>query len=447
MPIQNASYEPLQHPNDIRLLAVLPGNDDKPIHCMHLGLTNLDEEYPSAESLNANNSRRLRLDRKKARPYIAISYAWGINQHTEPIFIDGAPVSITVNLFSFLKMHRRMINQILADKSDLGTVAIWIDALCIDQSNINEREAQVKLMDRVYQHATSVFIYIGESSEGQQFDALLDQIIDAGHKLKSVPKTPQLSSSAATPIASQQNTCEERGYVEPLGLNISQRKMQDSTIPCLEDFGMPPAYDEIWRLWVAFFSFPWFQRLWVIQEFAFARHRSFLYGESDIPVFKVMRAYGLLCQFGFAPISSYGLRLDVSEQGVSPFQRGANCLDTLAGASLRNGIIPNDPKPKLIKIIGRTTQHQCSDARDYLYALINLSSEKNLYAPLISYTEPPATVFRKFATMFVEHGDGIELLFQAATSSICNELPSWVPVCSLAPEVYERLSTHWNRLI
>lgn len=250
-----------------------------------------------------------------------------------------------------------MVNKTLVDKSGFGTMAIWIDALCIDQSNIPEREAQVKLMNRVYQHATSVFIYIGESSEGQQFDALLDQIIDAGHRLESVPKTPQLSSSAAIPIPSQQSTCEERGYVEPPRLDVLQRKMQGLAIPCLEDFGMPPVYDEIWRLWVAFFSFPWFQRLWVMQEFAFARHRNFLYGESDIPVIKVMQAYSLLCQFGFAPISSYGLRLDDLPQGVSPHQGGVNSLDTLAGASLgvRNGIIPNDPKTKLLKIIARTT--------------------------------------------------------------------------------------------
>lgn len=66
MPIQKASYEPLQHPNDIRLLAVLPSNDDKPIHCMHLGLTNLDERHPSAQDLmNTIDNRRVRLDRHR----------------------------------------------------------------------------------------------------------------------------------------------------------------------------------------------------------------------------------------------------------------------------------------------------------------------------------------------------------------------------------------------
>ena len=447
MSIQQASYEPLQHPNDIRLLAVRPGNDDEPIHCMHLGPTNLDEPHPSAQTLTADNPRST-----QARPYFALSYAWGINWHTEPIFINGAPGSITVNLFSFLKMYRRMISGTLVDKGKLSSIAIWIDALCIDQSNITEREAQVKLIDRVYQHATSVIIYIGESSEAQHFDALLDQIIDAGHRLESVYKTPQPSSSAARSIPSQQNTYEERQYVEPPKLDILQRKMQDSAISCLEDFDMPPACDEIWRLWVAFFSFPWFQRLWVIQEFAFARHRNFLYGESEIPWMKVMKAVILLTKFGYAPISCYGMRLDVFQQGGSSCpieaQRGVNSLETLSGAALgvRNGIIINDPRTKLLKIIKSTSWNQCSDPRDYLYALINLASDQNLYTPLISYTEPPSTVFRKFATMFVEQGDGIELLFQAATSSICNELPSWVPVCSLVPEMHEHLSTHWNRL-
>jgi hypothetical protein len=46
------------------------------------------------------------------------------------------------------------------------SMLLWVDAICIDQSNIEERNHQVKLMDLIYKNAKIVFMWLGEEADG-----------------------------------------------------------------------------------------------------------------------------------------------------------------------------------------------------------------------------------------------------------------------------------------
>jgi hypothetical protein len=69
------------------------------------------------------------------------------------IQIDGKQMYITFNLEGAL--------QILRDEKI--SIRLWIDALCIDQSNMEERSEQVKSMARIYSQASRVVIWLGET--------------------------------------------------------------------------------------------------------------------------------------------------------------------------------------------------------------------------------------------------------------------------------------------
>ena len=71
--------------------------------------------------------------------YLALSYTWGPTLNPEIIVCNGLRLSITSNLYSALKKCR----------DDGQSVRFWIDANCIDQKNIPEREAQVAKMSRI----------------------------------------------------------------------------------------------------------------------------------------------------------------------------------------------------------------------------------------------------------------------------------------------------------
>lgn len=107
---------------DIRLIEVLPRNGDSPIHCKFhrhsIGSPDLE--------------------------FQALSYTWGNLKPLSTIFIDNVAVEVRQNLVLFLRQHRSE-----ASTSKCNPL-MWIDALCIDQSNTNERNHQVALMKDIY---------------------------------------------------------------------------------------------------------------------------------------------------------------------------------------------------------------------------------------------------------------------------------------------------------
>jgi len=100
--------------------------------------------------------------------YGCLSYCWGDTAHTSGIqlvhcFDDEdqelgysvADFQVTTNLELALRRLR------LKDRQ----FPIWIDALCINQSNIDERTHQVAFMRQIYSGASSVIIWLGESEK------------------------------------------------------------------------------------------------------------------------------------------------------------------------------------------------------------------------------------------------------------------------------------------
>lgn len=113
-------------------------------------------------------------DSDKLCSYFALSYAWREPQ-TLPkappgdvvIFCNNIPISVPKNLFVALIRLR----DIFKEPAD-----IWIDYLCIDQSNMSERTQQVTLMQEIFSLASEVLIWLGEPSstglnEGSRFQA------------------------------------------------------------------------------------------------------------------------------------------------------------------------------------------------------------------------------------------------------------------------------------
>jgi hypothetical protein len=83
--------------------------------------------------------------------YIALSYMWGeaIADHT--ISLNGTPFLVRKNLWDFLDRARK----------DGYEGYIWIDALCINQAKVGERNHQVALMGKIYSHAKGVIVWLG----------------------------------------------------------------------------------------------------------------------------------------------------------------------------------------------------------------------------------------------------------------------------------------------
>lgn len=182
-------YSPLNGDNNIRLLRLLPSSDRS------TRLQGQLFEYPLAQG------------RQTMHLYEALSYTRGTSQNTKSILIDDRELRITANCHMALEQLRDSFIERL----------LWVDAICINQSNKNEREKQVRIMAEVYCKARQVIVWLGEATSDSE---------DAMQKIHAVAE----------------------GRVTP--------DTQDNLIP---------------KSITALLKRPWFRRVWVISKIPFAK--------------------------------------------------------------------------------------------------------------------------------------------------------------------------------
>lgn len=84
--------------------------------------------------------------------YEALSYTWGDAEKFEPIFVDNKVFSATVNLEAAL----RNLQQTIEPRRP------WVDAVCINQQDVLEKNQQVSRMREIYHAARRVCVWLGD---------------------------------------------------------------------------------------------------------------------------------------------------------------------------------------------------------------------------------------------------------------------------------------------
>ncbi|RSL55555.1 hypothetical protein CEP54_009337 [Fusarium duplospermum] len=90
--------------------------------------------------------------------FTALSYTWGDANDTLPITVNGCPFQAARNLVVALRQLQE----------DDKTVTLWIDAICIQQSNNEEKTWQIQLMKEIYEKATTTVVWLGEDPESAE---------------------------------------------------------------------------------------------------------------------------------------------------------------------------------------------------------------------------------------------------------------------------------------
>ncbi|KAF5530184.1 heterokaryon incompatibility het-6 [Fusarium napiforme] len=154
--VSKTSYESL-HGTEIRVLRLRKGRFGD---CLRgdfeiVSLQNQDSESEEPETIPLDGGGN-------AASYEAVSYTWakgnGKRDKDHVIFIGNRweMLPITENCYDALQNCR-------FDDQDRR---LWVDAICINQSNISERTHQVGMMRRIYSTASRVLIYLGMDDTG-----------------------------------------------------------------------------------------------------------------------------------------------------------------------------------------------------------------------------------------------------------------------------------------
>jgi hypothetical protein len=130
--LQNCAYhhKPLEYVGSMRFLELYPGIKGSPLRC------SITEARKSDEPL-----------------YEALSYAWGepVFSHTIEEVPSGTHLSITANLHDALQ----------GIQYQHASRVLWVDAICINQRDLEEKGHQVAQMGRIYEDAERVIVWLG----------------------------------------------------------------------------------------------------------------------------------------------------------------------------------------------------------------------------------------------------------------------------------------------
>ena len=163
--------------------------------------------------------RHCKLRRASGRN-ICLSYCWGVAVSPHSVLRNGKELRVHANLYNALiQLARRR------DAPDY-----WIDAICINQTDSDEKGSQIQLMGQILERAASVLVWLGTTSETENRDILY---------------LPNLES--------------------PLQL-LLEKKGRGVETRDLVDRGLPPLDSLFWGTLGNILNRPWFRRLWVIQE-------------------------------------------------------------------------------------------------------------------------------------------------------------------------------------
>jgi hypothetical protein len=355
-------YRPLISADEIRLLLLQPGAPGSDMHCslIHTTLPECHDDI--------------------YEHYTALSYVWGDASQKRVIFIDQRPFQITINLAAALDDLRHQHNML----------RLWADAICVDQSNISERNHQVGLMRDIYSFAQHTIIYLGDSNDD------CDQVMNAA-----------------------------------LQGPLSSRLRRLSVLQIL--------------------SRPWFTRVWIYQELVLSKEPWIQCGRKRIR-WNILHD-ALVVQDEKSHSSSkhrFGwetLRGAIFGHEDKKFQSEENIdnhatLDEVAlikRFSDMNSARRGQPQePMLFSVMLNRRGFRATDLRDLVYghlAVARLPSKENSPpCPVVDYRQSVVEVFTDATSYMLKETQSNEVLLH---TSICNPtcrlkgLPSWVPDCRL----------------
>lgn len=417
-------YDPLADlKKDIRLLQIIAVSGDH-IECSlrHVSLQNEPE-------------------------YLALSYCWGDPFQDKEIVINGKIFNVTANLFQALKAIHRYFDTAYWKYEDC---CIWIDAICINQKDDQEKSSQVQQMDKVYQQAEEVLIWLGSEADGSAKVMAVLKWLEYSVLQRSFQYRGTLATSQFKAVRRyfkhsllQLTKSLDRKY----GIGIAElNALQDLWWKAEGDPApkLPPvmkittAFKKLFSqkclfadddpFWVEFIQLadrPWFSRVWTVQEVVMSKRATALCGD-------IWVVWGLLkaCRRRLIDLNTPGIcracdLLELKSESVVRFMLRLELYDR----SFKG-------KGSFADRLFFASSLRATDPRDLVYGLLGLVSDDVRSMITVDYSLKPSAVFAMAVKVACQDRDEIDTWFMMIQSfgrmhytnlAQMEGLPSWCP--------------------
>lgn len=360
-------YQPLQQ-SQIRILTLYPGeeSDELRIHLRHVRLppyhSNFDSSCESDDSVLV---------------YEALSYTWGTASTEKHVLVESnvggghdspcAGIFVTDNLAEAMRRLR----------DTESARALWIDAICINQQDDDERSKQVPLMAQIFKSAARVLVWLGPERDDSALAMRLIEFMSTRVKFDWSTYEHEFDANYYTDFQTEFNVeFTASAFAAPIE-SLLERE--------------------------------WFKRVWVRQEISLARQAVVFCGASEITwnLFKIA-ALGLIYKL-------FGIR------------RATNLFF----------FVRSSPKQwrEVREMLAGT---RCTDLRDRVYGILAIVDDEDAGLPDVDYSLSVAEVYTATTAHYFQKARFLDLLRSCELApDRMPELPSWVPDFSTSPSSKE----------
>ncbi|KAK4461310.1 HET-domain-containing protein [Cladorrhinum samala] len=315
----------------------------------------------------------------------ALSYVWGDPGDTTTMTVNGVPSVVTKSLAGALHSLRN------CRTVRFSALPIWADALCINQRDDAERAQQVRMMGDIYAAAAHVAVWLGEGTPhtALAIRMMCSPAFNAGLQRRGRPPT---RDEVAVDVVLKHDICRR----------------------------------------------PWWQRLWVRQEFILAAHRPYFgCGSSFIPWPNLLHSLALMPRLWDHPSLQYlwaECRREVTGSeddapattGIHPFSLNYLCEDFHDNGALS--------LPSAVRYVLRNSA--ASNPLDFVYGTLGLLREPDRQRITLDYDMEPMALFQQVSKiLWEEHREAMlgDLLSALEFRPSERNYPSWVPDLAAQP--------------
>lgn len=343
-------YEPLSKDNNrrpTRLLQLLPSSTSEPIQCSIVNVNLYDNP-----------------------DYEALSYCWGDAANPIRIHSGKEYIDITRNL------HDALVN--LRDAENPRT--LWIDAICINQCDLQERSQQVGIMKQIYEQSKKTLVWLGP---------------ETGDTAKGFELIPYLLK-----------VFSEVFHGKPRPIRLDHRLLAHPSI--LQVYQQARLIEPFIQLEQR----PYFSRIWIIQELAVSYNKvTLLWGRFSLSWEEYVAA-----AFTFA---CFEIRKAGTRKPLGAF------LDLVLPALQ----LATSETTTLISLLDQYRQQESTDPRDKIFALLGIAGSKDISSLgcKVDYTTDVVKVYTNLAGSYIQRDRNLDILGYVQCGSSIPYLPSWVP--------------------
>jgi hypothetical protein len=298
---------------------------------------------------------------------------------------------------------------------------LWADAICVDQTNDDEKNHQVGMMGMIYQRAHAVAVWLGVPENEENARLAFEKIdyfdsLNVSHMKRATqkrgpwwwPRKPLQASKGLYSVLSVMSPSDKMVFDKP----------GSSTY-------------RAWQGITSILTSPWWSRTWVHQEATVQESRKFIIQQGFVqhPVAKVEFIYGQHSTSWAKLI----LAADVAEhlEGFQSIDMKfiGDSLSNLKRVMTVRFLRCQSLELDLLRLLRTFRNTSCSNARDKVYAPLCLAASSARAAIAPNYQKSIMEVFMDVARLYLsQQHDNLDFLGYVAKFELLEAgWPSWLP--------------------